>query len=323
MQPASTVVFDSFEASDVDEARAKIQKALLPLSIAALSDQRPYRCRYEQLSFGPLRVNRAFHNVAMRVAVPDLRGYTVGFAGFGQLRSHHRGTEVTISTATAAVFQPGGDILAHASDASLTYTVMVDPPALEANLSALLGRALTGPIKLGPSMDLTDAAGRSWARLVHTLTAEITNPDGLAAHPLVMQPLVDAVMRGLLMSADHPEREALHRPASAHRSAPVRRAIDAIHADPAQPFTLSTLAGNAGVSVRTLQQGFSDQVGTSPMGYLRQVRLACAHDELRTADPAQTGVAAVAHRWGFAHLGRFAAYYRAVYGCVPSDTLHR
>jgi AraC-like DNA-binding protein len=34
-------------------------------------------------------------------------------------------------------------------------------------------------------------------------------------------------------------------------------------------------------------------------------------------------VAAVAHRWGFAHLGRFASAYRCRFGEPPSDTLRR
>ncbi|BFU41876.1 hypothetical protein KRMM14A1004_01130 [Krasilnikovia sp. MM14-A1004] len=301
-----------------------IERALLPLEIAVLSAGQPYHCRYEQLGFGPLRVNRAFHNLGVRVEVPDLSGgYTVGFAEEGRMRTRHRGHEIEISPATAAVYQPVGDIHAVSSDASLTYTVAVQQQDLETTLSALLGRAVEGPIRFGASLDLTGPAERGWARLVRTLASEITNPDGLATHPLVMQPMTDAVLRGLLLTADHPDREALHQPAGPSRSAPVRRAIDAIHTDPAQPFTLSVLARSAGVSVRTLQQGFSEQVGTTPMGYLRQVRLACAHDELRTADPSRTGVAAVAHRWGFAHLGRFAAYYRAAYGVAPSDTLNR
>ncbi|RZU50716.1 AraC family transcriptional regulator [Krasilnikovia cinnamomea] len=324
MHPSSTVVFNSFETEDVDEARAMIEKALLPVEIAVVSAGRPYRCRYEQLGFGPLRVNRAYHNLAVRVAVPDLQGgYTVGFAGEGRMRSRHRGIDTEISTTTAAVHQPVGDIHADSAGATLTYTVAIEQRDLETALSALLGRAVEGPIRFGPSLDLTGPAERSWARLVRSLAEEMTRPDGLATHPMVMQPLTDAVLRGLLLTADHPDREALHQPATPSRSAPVRRAIDAIHTDPAQPFTLSALARSAGVSVRTLQQGFSEQVGTTPMGYLRQVRLACAHDELRAADPTRTGVAAVAHRWGFAHLGRFAAYYRAAYGCPPSDTLHR
>jgi transcriptional regulator GlxA family with amidase domain len=59
------------------------------------------------------------------------------------------------------------------------------------------------------------------------------------------------------------------------------------------------------------------------MAYLRRLRLARVHEELRTSDPRQTSVGEVAYRWGFTHLGRFAGTYRAQYGVSPSHTLHR
>jgi transcriptional regulator GlxA family with amidase domain len=74
--------------------------------------------------------------------------------------------------------------------------------------------------------------------------------------------------------------------------------------------------------LEALQAGFQLYVGMSPTTYLRQVRLDRAHDQLRQADPDQTTVAAVAHRWGFTHLGRFAGSYRARYGVSPSQTLN-
>jgi AraC-like DNA-binding protein len=58
------------------------------------------------------------------------------------------------------------------------------------------------------------------------------------------------------------------------------------------------------------------------MAYLRSVRLAHAHADLvRIADTgSQTTVTEVALRWGFTHLGRFAALYRQTYGRPPSST---
>lgn len=57
------------------------------------------------------------------------------------------------------------------------------------------------------------------------------------------------------------------------------------------------------------------------MAYVREVRLRRAHEELRAADPFTESVAAVARRWGFRHLGRFAAAHEAAYGQTPSRTL--
>jgi transcriptional regulator GlxA family with amidase domain len=95
-----------------------------------------------------------------------------------------------------------------------------------------------------------------------------------------------------------------------------------MQAHPDHPFTTATLAEIAGVSVRTLQEGFRRHLGISPTDYLRQVRLACVHRDLRHSEPTQITVTEIAYRWGFAHLGRFAGAYRAKYGVPPSYTLH-
>jgi transcriptional regulator GlxA family with amidase domain len=57
------------------------------------------------------------------------------------------------------------------------------------------------------------------------------------------------------------------------------------------------------------------------MACLREIRLRRAHEDLRAADPSATTVAAIARRWGFAHMGRFAREYQAAYGQTPSATL--
>jgi AraC-like DNA-binding protein len=57
------------------------------------------------------------------------------------------------------------------------------------------------------------------------------------------------------------------------------------------------------------------------MAYLRAVRLRRAHQDLRSADPDRTTVALIAHRWGFTHLGRFAAAHQRAYGETPMQAL--
>lgn len=94
-----------------------------------------------------------------------------------------------------------------------------------------------------------------------------------------------------------------------------------MEADPAHPFSVQELAAVAEVSVRSLQAAFRRHTGTTPLAYLRDLRLARAHEDLRRAGPGRATVAMVAHRWGFTHLSRFAAEYRKRYGVPPSTTL--
>jgi len=71
-----------------------------------------------------------------------------------------------------------------------------------------------------------------------------------------------------------------------------------------------------------VQHAFRRHLDTTPMAYLRAVRLAGARRDLLAADPGDgTTVTAAATRWGFAHQGRFGATYRRAYSESPGRTL--
>jgi AraC-like DNA-binding protein len=59
-----------------------------------------------------------------------------------------------------------------------------------------------------------------------------------------------------------------------------------------------------------------------PMAYLRRIRMDRVHEALAAAGPGET-VTAVALRWNFHELGRFAGAYRRIFGETPSATLRR
>ena len=62
---------------------------------------------------------------------------------------------------------------------------------------------------------------------------------------------------------------------------------------------------------------------TSPMRYLKQLRLNRARMLLRKGSHEVTSVSECAHFAGFSHLGRFSADYRRTFGESPSQTLDR
>ncbi|MEH0554704.1 helix-turn-helix transcriptional regulator [Streptomyces sp. B21-101] len=126
-----------------------------------------------------------------------------------------------------------------------------------------------------------------------------------------------------LHSQDH--SAALPAHARPELSSAVRRAMEYCEEHAAELVSVADMAAAARVSPRTLQDRFRTDLGTTPAAHLRRVRLDRAHqDLLRIADGSASGtVTDVAARWGFTHLGRFAAYYREAYGQVPSRTAER
>ncbi|WP_171075204.1 helix-turn-helix transcriptional regulator [Nonomuraea basaltis] len=132
------------------------------------------------------------------------------------------------------------------------------------------------------------------------------------------------LLHTLLDSQPHDYSSILGEPDAASSPAALRRAqiYCEEHAD--ECVSLRDIAAAARVSVRTLQHDFRNHLQTTPLAYLRQVRLAHAHADLvRIAQTGgQTTVTEVAMRWGFTHLGRFASLYRETYGRSPSSTLN-
>jgi adenylate cyclase len=89
-----------------------------------------------------------------------------------------------------------------------------------------------------------------------------------------------------------------------------------------EPVGLAALARIGGVPPRTLETHFVRFLGATPMGWLRQARLAQARRAL-LASGGRSSVSQVAMEAGFGPLGRVAAPYCRRFGELPSETLRR
>lgn len=200
--------------------------------------------------------------------------------------------------------------------------VMFDPQLLTRVAAGLPGRR-PDPVRLVGDRPVSPAAAQHLRRTIAYLR------DGVCADPeLSQQPLLVSAASQLLAASVLTAfpNTATTEPTGADRrdahSDTLRRAVAYIdeHAD--QDLSVADIAAAVHVSVRTVQVAFRRHLDTTPMGYLRRVRLSHAHADLVAADPSGTvTVTAVAARWGFFQLGRFAAAYRAAYGCSPHQTL--
>ena len=106
---------------------------------------------------------------------------------------------------------------------------------------------------------------------------------------------------------------------SASVASDVRRAVEYIEANLMTCVTLADIVRVAGVSARALFRRFRNDLGVSPMGYVRNARFARARDALRRARAGER-IVDIAALWGFDHMGRFAVEYRRRFGEKPSDT---
>jgi AraC-like DNA-binding protein len=168
------------------------------------------------------------------------------------------------------------------------------------------------------------AARAQWSAVTRYVDDLLTSPDA-ALSPLV----IASAARLLAATALTVFPSTAHAPATLRdrrdaSTATVRRATAFIHEQAGRDIAVPDIAAAACVTVRALQMAFRRELDTTPMAYLRMVRLARAHRELVDADLGQETVTAVAYRWGFSSASRFSAYYRETYGVSPKQTLeHR
>lgn len=197
----------------------------------------------------------------------------------------------------------------------------VSRSSLESHLSDLIGRPVTEIVDFDFGLDLSTSSGQSLLRSVEFLATELEKPGGVRDMPLARSHLEAYVLTNLLHAGHHQYSDALagrEDTARLGRLAPVVRYIDE-HAD--AELTPELLARVACVSVRTLHAAFQEQLGQSPMAYVRRIRLGKVRADLLRADPQRTRVTDVAMRWGFLHQSRFAQQYREQFHELPSVTL--
>jgi AraC-like DNA-binding protein len=166
---------------------------------------------------------------------------------------------------------------------------------------------------------------RAWLALVAVTAAELQRDDLIAQSAIaratrmthLMMSLVSTFPNTLIAGERIQDRSGI-------LPAAVRRALSFMEDNAQLPITVVEIAEAARLSVRGLQYAFHDHLHTTPVARLRTIRLARVHDELVVSDPSRGAtVGAIAGRWGFAHLGRFAQQYRDVYGESPRHTLDR
>lgn len=90
--------------------------------------------------------------------------------------------------------------------------------------------------------------------------------------------------------------------------------------EPQSPPSVIDLCDRLRISRRTVQSSFRAVTQTTPVNYIRCIRLNGVRRELIGSRAEDLTIGDAASRWGFFHLSHFAADYQALFGELPSWT---
>jgi AraC-like DNA-binding protein len=275
--------------------------------------------RIAQDRLGPIRLDRISFAMSAQIDADPLRSLCIARVRAGRITVRHHDQEIDSRLGDVVVLaQPDSTWSVRLDDLDADL-VLIDPRLLAEIAQTTTGQAprLTGHIPVSP------AAARLWWHTYDFLHSIAANP------PAQNSDLVTGAAARLLTATTlavfphtAPHDPSIQTSADHHDAHPgtLSRATAFIETNPRQDIRI---ADAACVSVRAVQLAFRRHLDTTPMTYLRKVRLHLAHHELLAADPATTSVSAVAARWGFLNPSHFATLYRHQYGHAPSQTLRR
>jgi AraC-like DNA-binding protein len=164
-----------------------------------------------------------------------------------------------------------------------------------------------------PEVVVARPAAGSSLRVTVDLLARAMLEDGLGQQALLDR-LLDITLVHVLrdrFAADPGAAPPWFAAASDDRIGP---ALQAIHADPARPWTVADLADAAALSRAAFARRFTALVGAAPLHYLAEWRMALAREELRRPG---VGLAAVAATVGYRSEYAFAAAFKRHHGTAP------
>ncbi|MFD9949611.1 AraC family transcriptional regulator [Nonomuraea sp. NPDC059023] len=295
----------------VDEMHDLVTRHFAPhqLKVRELS---PDGARYRPLHRGTLTMQTLAYGAEISVSVRDLEDFYihVPLRGHGRLSVDRRELCTPIT-----VIGPGQRPVMNWSVNHEVLIVQVP----QAQVERTLADYLSGPSPRVPVFEPEIAIDGPFGGALRGLAEGVLS---FTASPLAAHHMEQFLLHTMVASHAGNFAAVVAEPAPLAGQAALRRARRYCEDHAGELVSLRDIAAAARVSVRTLQASFREHMQTTPMAYLREVRLAKAHADLRTIAEtgASTSVTDVALRWGFPHLSRFAAHYFQKYGELPSAT---
>jgi AraC-like DNA-binding protein len=310
-----------FRTQDLAEARAEVARVFCAHRLVTTSKDGRVNAVHNRAVFDSIALNYLDYGTDVLITPGELTSFYLMQIPLNGSAEIKYGSQMIHSTpGNASLASPTEFLDMHWHVNNPQFLVYFSRTELERTLCELLGAPMSVPLRFDLSVDTATPTYLRWHSLVDILLRDAESKD-LSLHPSVRRQLEDLIKSALITGFHNNYSDCLERFARPAVPRAIRRAMQLCEESPEQPLTVTELAAGAGVGIRSLQAGFKEHVGLTPMDYLRDIRLQRVHAELTNRDIVMSSIAQVAFAWGFTHLGRFAQLYRARFGELPSHTL--
>lgn len=309
----------TFRTTDVDLAAEQVGRIYSPHSLRLMDNADDFYCEVDSVQLGPLTVSYLAYSSPVVIEGPDPETYyAVSWPISGRVEIRQEDVETPTGPDRAGVLNAEGPVRLRWSEDLELLSARIEYAALVEHLGRVLGVPADHPLRFDQPMALRDPV---WLETVGRVHEVVTSPNDTATNPLISAEAWEAVLTALLFGQPNSYSAQLYDvPAPASPRA-VRRTMELVEATPDWPHTPVTMAVETGVGVRSLADAFHRLAEVDPAAFLRETRLARAHDDVTVADPGAVSVPDLALRWGFDDPADFAGAYLRRYGTAPVQDL--
>lgn len=201
-------------------------------------------------------------------------------------------------------------------------SIRLDCKRVEQRLVVQLHEQLDVPLIFEPKLNLHTVNGATIYRFIEYFLSELDLVK-LGKSRINMDERYEEMLTSMLLELQpHNYCENISKINSIPARHYVKRAEAYIRENYRDIITPDDIAAVVRVTPRTLYNGFNRLYETTPMGYLKSIRLEEARKCLKKAGHGDT-VTRIAMSCGITHLGRFSCEYKELFGETPSQTLKK
>lgn len=307
--------------SDVDELRQHYAETLKPVRIDPIDSNRTISVHDLHIKLAAFDIWAGGCSSGMRVSFtepPDLYALYIPLSGTMEFKRQNSTLISAPGTIFACDLASIDSILLHPQRSHIG--IAFDKKMVAEHLEAVTGRPGDRNIDIFDVIN-TDGDGKQLEEMCKLIWRNLqANPEeGIRqkSNELLLRAITLKLFENLHRVDLLKER---HSPAVPRH---VKIAIEYMVGHVHLPITINDIAGAAGVSSRGLQLAFQQFKDTTPLSYLRQLRIQHARQDLIATRDSEVTVAAVAKRWGFSNAARFTELYLQVHGETPRETIRK
>lgn len=308
-----------FRTGDLDFARERVAQKFCNHRLDIVGDRHAFDAAHHHAPGQMLSLNYIHYGADVLIDPGELEHFyliQLPLAGAATIRNGSR--EVLTDITTASVLNPQWSTRMFWWQGCEQVLVQVRKAPFMAFAERILGRSLHRPIAFEPRVDFARPEMARWRSWVLGLVRALDAGDALSQ--LTSAAYEQQLMEDFLRCQPHDMSDFVDDVDLSAAPRHLRRAVEFMRENLAEPLTALDLADAAEVSSCTLQLAWQATYGLTPMQALARERLRCIRYDLRRAGDTAT-VADAALKWGYPHLGRLSAAYRRAFGENPSDTL--